>query len=107
MVGDVPFTVTQAASSCSYALSDPTSWKFDRFGGAGNANFTSTSAPGVSCSPSITYSPEITLYTLIIVSPGSFSQPYSVPIYQTFIRWVRTLQIVINGNLFTVKQTSY
>jgi len=106
MVGDVAYTVTQDPSSCSYTLAAPTSWKFDRFGGAGEVDFTSKSASGVSCVPIITRSPEIWLDTLISL-PGGFSQPYSVPIYQTFIRWVRTLQIVVNGSVYTVKQTSY
>jgi hypothetical protein len=38
---------------------------------------------------------------------GSYAQNYTVGIYQSFINYVRTTQVVINGQIFTVKQTSW
>ena len=43
----------------------------------------------------------------VINGAGTYTQNYNVGIYQSFINYVRTTQMLINGQIFTVKQTSW
>ena len=38
---------------------------------------------------------------------GNQTQNYTVGVYLSFINYVRTTQMVINGQIYTVKQTSW
>jgi hypothetical protein len=38
---------------------------------------------------------------------GAYTQNYAVSIYQSFISYVQVAQMLINGQIYTVKQTSW
>jgi hypothetical protein len=38
---------------------------------------------------------------------GTYAQNYSVGLYLSFINYVRTAQLIINGQIYTVKQYSW
>jgi hypothetical protein len=103
MVGDLAFTVIQAAPSCAYTLAS-TGASFGYQGGTGNAVF-DASPPG-ECTPAINATPPLLLGPLTVVGP-TFTQSYTVPSYLVFVRWVRIMPIDISGQTYTVKQNSW
>jgi large repetitive protein len=105
-VGDVSFTVTQAPSSCAYTLST-FGYEFGRLGGDGT--IPGTFLP-LACGPPpilVVGPPLMVIPGPTTMGPGTFTVNYSVGLYQSFINYIRTAQILVNGQIFTVKQTSY
>jgi hypothetical protein len=106
--GDQTFTVNQNGSPCSVNLLS-SSASFDLNGGSGTVQFT---VSGTGCTPSSGwYSWDASALTVqtgsVTNSGGTYSLPYTVSPYQAFVRWIRTPQIAIHGQVFTVKQTSW
>jgi hypothetical protein len=105
-VGDRNFTVNQAASSCAYTLSNFAAM-FSRTGGDG--------AIPVSFSPTFCGPPPVLVngppgmvgLTSVTPASGTYTQNYSVSLYQSVINFVRTAQVIVSGQIFTVKQTSW
>jgi hypothetical protein len=110
-VADQEFTVTQAPSSCAYTLT-AFGASYSRTGGPGalpmNVSPTACGPPAVQVSAS---SPPgmITLGTVVPSGPptSTYTQNYTVNLYQTFINYVRTAQVLVQGQIFTVKQNSF
>jgi hypothetical protein len=104
-VGDQSFTVNQAASTCAYVLTSLGA-TFGRLGGDGAASVT-FSPPA--CGPAVLVLGPPGMITLGPLSAGGgmYTQNYSVSIYQSFINYVRTAQILLSGQTYTVKQTSW
>jgi hypothetical protein len=109
MVGDQTFTVTQDPSPCTYALTSYAA-TFDRFGTTigplGTVPFTANT---LGCIPTVWAVPPTGIVTLGGLDQVglSYTQNYSVLAWQSFINYVRTAQILVNGQIFTVKQTSW
>ena len=102
--GDRTFTVNQAGSPCTVTLLAPGA-DFDRNGGSGTVQFTTTCAVSPSWYDSTA---EITLQKdSVTETGGTYTLPYTVQKYDSFVRWIRTPQIFIHGQVFTVKQTSW
>jgi hypothetical protein len=105
-IGDEEFTVNQAASSCAYVLSSYSA-TFDRLGGPGSVPMTFSPA---ACGPPATIiAGPAGMVTLGAVTSGSgaYFQNYTTAIYQSLINYIRTAQLQVNGQIFTVKQTSW
>jgi hypothetical protein len=104
-VGDQQFTVNQAPSSCAYLLGSYGA-SFPTLGGDGS--ITGTVLPTACGPPAVIVNGPSGMVTLGGSSSGAgnFSQNYTVSIYQTFIHYVRTAQLLIQGQIFTVKQNS-
>ncbi len=105
-VGDQDFTVNQAASTCAYTLQSlgATFW---RLGGEGAAS--TAFAPPACGPPAVLVLGPPGMITLGSITPGSgtYTQNYSVGIYQSFINYTRTAQLLISGQIYTVKQNSW
>ena len=108
--GDQTVTVSQNGSTCSVNLLS-SSASFDLNGGSGSVQFT---VSGAGCTPSAGWyswdASALTVTTNPLPTPGSsgtYTLPYTVSPYQAFVRWIRTPQIAIHGQVFTVKQTSW
>jgi len=106
MVGDQTFTVNQAASSCAYTLTSFASM-FSRNGGDGTVPMTFT--PAQCGAPPVIVNGPASMITLgpVTSGPGTYTQNFNVGIYLSFINYVRTAQLLINGQIYTVKQTSW
>jgi hypothetical protein len=105
-VGNGSYEVDEAASSCAYTLTS-FGFTFGQAGGPGSVPM--TYAPS-QCGPPLALLADPTgMLTLGTVTPGAgtFTQNYATAIYLSFINYVRTAQIVINGQIYTVKQTSW
>jgi hypothetical protein len=105
-VGDQSFTVNQAPSSCAYTLTSFGS-TFGRLGGDGTVPMTYTPA---GCGlPPVLYNAPAGMITPGPISsgPGTYTQNYSVSIYQSFINYTRAGQILIRGQIYNVKQNSW
>jgi hypothetical protein len=105
-LGDQVFTVSQIAAACSFSL-NAFGAVFDNAGGSDNV-LASGSALG--CTPAVGASPElIPLLGPLSQDPISsiWTQPYTVPVFDSFNLWIRVLQISISGEIFTIKQTSW
>jgi hypothetical protein len=102
-VDDQTFTVNVAASPCSYNL-PITAATFGRMGGT---SFVRYLADPPACTPSITAPSPITLLGTTTDAILGQDINYGVSPYLVYVNWVRTMQINISGNLFTVKQTSW
>ncbi|MBP1595393.1 MAG: Serine/threonine kinase associate protein KapC, partial [Acidobacteria bacterium] len=103
-LGDQVFTVRQIAAACAFSL-NAYGAVFDSAGGEGSVLF---SASALGCDPVIGKSPELTLETPTQDPLSSiWTQPYLVPVFDSFNLWVRILQISVSGEIFTVKQTSW
>jgi hypothetical protein len=104
-LGNQVFTVKQTAANCSFSL-NAYGALFSRNGGSGDIL---ASASALGCPPAVgAISPEITLGTLTKDdSTKIWTQPYSVPVYDSFNLWIRVLQISFSGEVFTIKQTSW
>jgi hypothetical protein len=105
-VNDASFTVTQDASPCAYMLT-ATSATFGRLGGNGSVPM--TFAPSSCGPPAVLPNDPASMVTLgpVLKDLNTYNQNYSVGIYQSFINYIRTAQLLINGQIFTVKQTSW
>lgn len=110
-VGDQSFTVTQAASSCGYTLTSFGA-TFGQAGGSGTVpmNF----SPGACGPPAVVVNGPAGMVTLGAVTggagsatPNNYTENYSVSTYLSFINYVQTTQLVVNGQIYTVKQTSW
>jgi hypothetical protein len=106
MVGNQSFTVTESPSTCAYTLTSFAS-NFGRLGGNGGVPVTVT--PTQCGPPPVGLNDPAGMITLGSApgSDGVFTQDFSVGIYQSFINYVRTAQLLINGQIYTVKQTSW
>jgi hypothetical protein len=107
-VGDEEFTVTQNPSTCVYTLTSTGAPTFGRAGGPGTAPM--SFSPGTCGPPGVIVTPAsppgmITLGAIDKAPPG-YVQNFTVGLYQTFINYVRTAQLLIQGQIFNVKQTS-
>jgi large repetitive protein len=106
MVGDQSFTVTEAPSTCAYTLTIFSS-AFGRLGGNGGVPVTVTPAQ---CGPPAVGLNDPAMMITLGSAPGAdgvFTQDFSVGIYQSFVNYVRTAQLLVNGQFYTVKQTSW
>jgi hypothetical protein len=105
-VGDQNFTVNQAASTCAYTLLSFGA-TFFRLGGSGTvpASFT----PSYCGPPPVLVNAPLGMITLGSVDSGTgtYTQNYTVGIYQSFLYYVRTAQLLVNGQIYTVKQNSW
>jgi hypothetical protein len=106
MVGDQTYVVNQAPSTCAYTLTSFAA-SFSRLGGDGTVPMTFTPAACGAPPVLVNGPPGMVTLTPGTVGPGSYTQNYTVAIYQSFINYVRIAQMVINGQIFTVKQTSW
>ena len=109
MVGNQSFTVNEAPSTCAYTLTSfaPAPPGFGRAGGNGGVPVTVTPAQ---CGPPPVGLNDPAMMITLGGAPGAdgvFTQDFSVGIYQSFINYVRTAQLLINGQVYTVKQTSW
>jgi len=104
-LGDQTFTVNQIASTgtCTFSLSAYGA-TFSAAGGSGDVWF---SASAYNCTPVIGKSPELTVGLPTLLPSGIYDLPYTVPLYQSFVTWIRLLEINISGQAFTIKQTSW
>jgi hypothetical protein len=105
-LGDQTFTITQivSGSACGFSL-NAFGAVYNNAGGSGSV-LASASAQG--CYPAVGASPELLplpLYTGPI--NGIFTQPYIVPPYQSFVNWIRKLEINVSGQPYVIKQTSW
>jgi hypothetical protein len=106
-VGDEVFTITQAASTCTYTLTKY-SQTFDRLGGTGEVPI--EFAPAGCGAPVIDVRAPAGMITLNgppVSSPGLYTEPFTVNIYQALINYIRQAQLLIGGQIFTIKQTSW
>jgi hypothetical protein len=102
-VGDQVYPVTQAASTCIYT---PQSWaRYSPWSG-GDGNIPIAFAPAGCGAPAVLVNSPPGMLTLTGVTSGSgvYTQQYNVGIYDSFINYVRTAQIVMKGQVYTVKQ---
>jgi hypothetical protein len=108
-VGNGSYEVDEAASSCAYTLTSfaPPPGLFAQAGGPGTVPM--TYAPSQCGPPPVVLADPTGMVTLGAVTPGvgTYTQNYAIAIYLSFINYVRTAQIVINGQIYTVKQTSW
>ncbi len=105
-VGEESFTVNQDPSPCQYTLT-LFSATFDRLGGPGSIPMTFAPA---ACGPAgaVIKGPASMITLGDVLKDGStYNQLFTSAIYQSFINYTRTAQIIINGQIFTVKQTSW
>lgn len=106
-IGDATFVVNQAASNCSYNLTTLGAF-FPRTGGNGSLDMTATPAQ---CGPppiSVNGPPGMITLNTLSGGAGSFNQSYSVSLFNSFLNYVRTAQIIVNnGAIHTVKQQSW
>jgi len=106
-VGDEVFTVTQAASTCTYTLTRY-SQTFDRIGGTDEIPI--GFSPAGCAAPAIDVRAPLGMISLTsppVSSPGVYTEPYTVNIYQTLVNYIRQAQLLIGGQIFTIKQTSW
>ena len=106
MVGDQTYVVNQAPSTCAYTLTSFAA-NFSRLGGDGGVPMTFTPVQCGAPPVLVNGPPGMVTLTPSTLGAGSYTQNYTVGIYQSFINYVRTTQVVINGQIFTVKQTSW
>jgi len=107
-LGDQSFTVNQTASACAFSL--------NAFGAiynqdGGNGSVLSSASQGGCQAPTVGKSPELQL------PPGPptpdpnnnriWIQLYTVPPFASFNLWIRVLYLSFNGEIFTIKQTSW
>ena len=106
-VGSQSFQVDEAASSCAYTLTSFASPLFSNVGGAGTVPM--TFAPAACGPPPVIVNGPLGMVTLgnVIGGTGTYTQNFSVSTYLSFINYIRTTQLVINGQIFTVKQSSW
>jgi hypothetical protein len=106
MVGDRTYSVTQAPSTCAYTLTS-FAQTFGRLGGDGGVGM--TFLPLQCGPPPVLVNGPAGMVSLTSGSSGigTYTQNYTLSIYQSFINYVRTAQMVVNGQIFTVKQTSW
>jgi len=106
-VGGQNFVVNQDKSTCAYTLNLFASPTVGRLGGDGIVPM--TFAPSQCGPPPVILNGPPGMITLgpVTTGPGTYTENYSVNIYQSFINYVRTTQMLINGQIFTVKQTSW
>jgi hypothetical protein len=107
-VGDVSFTVTQAASTCAYVLTSfAPAGPFGRLGGDGTVPM--TFAPAYCLAPGVLVNGPPGMITLgpITSGPGTYTQNYTVGIYQSFINYTRSAEILVQGQIYKVKQNSW
>ena len=107
MVGSQTFTVLEAPSTCAYT---PTSFAGPGFGRLGGAAGVPINYSPAQCGvPAVLVNGPAGMVTLgpITSAPGVYTQSYTVSIYQSFINYVRTAQLLIQGQIYTVKQTSW
>ncbi len=103
-LGDQTFTITQTAGVCSWNL-NVYGAAYPNTGGSGNVL---TSASQAGClAPPVGASPEVILDPLEGPSSGIYTQPYTVPPFNSLVTWIRLLYIDIGGQKFTIKQTSW
>jgi hypothetical protein len=104
-VGERTFTINQAPSTCTYALG-AYSAKFGSPGGSSAVPVTSSG--GLCSSPSLLAAPvgQIIPGSLSGVAPD-LSQPYNIMPFASVTPFIRNLQLVIGGQVFTVKQRSW
>ncbi len=105
-LGDQIFTIRELAANCSYSL-NAYGMAFDSAGGSGEVQ---ASASAVGCTPAVGASPELyKLLGLLSQDPESliWTQPFTVPQFDSLTRWIRVLQISLSGELFTIKQSSW
>lgn len=108
MVGNQTYTVNQAPSTCAYTLSSFAA-SFGYLGGS-TGRVPVTFTPLACGAPPVLLNDPAGMLTLTASSPpvvGTYTQNYAVSIYQSFIAYVRTAQMAISGQIFTVKQTSW
>ncbi len=103
-LGDRIFTVVQTAGVCSWNL-NVYGAVYSSSGGGGDV-LASPSQAGCS-PPPVGSSPEIKLAALSGPQAGIYTQPYTVPVFNSLVTWIRLLYIDVGGRLFTVKQTSW
>lgn len=105
-VGDQSFTVNQAASTCAYNL-----LSFGAsFGPAGGPGTLPIEPVPAQCGPpAVQVNAPVNMLTLgtLLPQPPNYIQNYLVTIYQSFINYVRSGQLTVNGQIYNVKQTSY
>jgi hypothetical protein len=102
-IDDASFPVTVAQSACSYALGSAGAI----LGPLGGTGFVPYTAAPAGCTPVTTADPNITLGTTAPDPVSGFDLNYLVASFQSSVNWVRSMQINISGNIFTVKQKSY
>jgi hypothetical protein len=98
--------VKEIASACSFSL-NAYGVVFGKAGGNGNVL---ASASALGCAPAIGASVEIIPYLgPLSQDPASqiWTQPFGVPIFDSFNLWTRVYQISVSGRIFTIKQTSW
>jgi hypothetical protein len=105
-IGDQDFTVNQAASTCAYTL---TSFGATFYRSGGSGAVPGTFAPSFCGPPPVLVNAPPGMLTLGSASSGSgaFTQNFTVNFYASFINYIRTAQLLINGQIFTVKQNSW
>jgi hypothetical protein len=105
-VGDRDYIVSQAASTCAYTLTSFGA-TFYRPGGSGSAPGTFTPS---SCGPPpvlVNAPPGMITLGSVDFGTGAYAQHYTVGGYTPFINYVRTAQLLVSGQLYTVKQNSW
>jgi hypothetical protein len=105
-VGNSEFTVTQDPSTCAYSLTT-FSRTWGRLGGTDEIPVSFT--PAGCGPPPVLINAPFGMITPgpVTSSPGVHTQSYDVGIYQSFINYIRSGQLWIGGQIFTVKQKSY
>lgn len=104
-----PFTVNQAASTCSYVL---TSFGFMTNRTRGDGSIPINYSPLGCLAPTVVVTGPTGMITLGPVNnsvgpPASYTQLFSVNFFQSFLSFVRTAQLSVNGQNFIVKQSSF
>jgi hypothetical protein len=105
-VGDRDYTVSQAASTCAYTL---TSFGATFYQPGGNGFVPVTFTPPICGPPPVLVNAPLGMITLGSVGSGTgtYTQDYAVSLYQSFINYVRTAQLIVSGQIYTVKQNSW
>lgn len=106
-VGTAVFTVTQAASPCSYLIT-PGFLQYNKPGGDGVVSI--TAAPVQCAAPPISVNAPSGMLTLTgITNPGAgaFTQNLTVNVYESLINYIRSAQVTIGGQILNIKQRSW
>jgi hypothetical protein len=103
-LGEQTFSVSQAAALCSYTLASAGTI-FGQAGGTGNIQMT---ASGAGCTPAVASNQTwATPGALAGPVSNAFTQPYTVLAYGSASNAVRIARIMLGGNIYYIKQTSW
>jgi hypothetical protein len=101
------FTVTQAGAACAFSLNAYGT----AFGQAGGPGMISASESALGC-PLTPSTDQPSIVTQVTQSPPAsggdvFTENYTIGVFNSLVNAIRTAQIVLGGQIFTVKQTSW